>query len=812
MRAQAASADRRSPRWPAAISRRRICSGCAGGSGSRPASTSRVSPARAAGSASSSATICPAMSAACWRCHGKGRLLLDGGPPERGGTRLALLADRAHRWDTRTAHELVEGRHVGLRDLLPLGELRVGALAQIREDLIHRFRRREVGAANSHRQAPDLEVELRRVVERVLAALRLHLDELFLDAATLRLERGCRTAQPRRAGGAFGALLPAFDLATERAHRVDRLMYVGELVADPETQRELSVEVGLRRGRARVLTDLERGFVPLAADLEPNAILPGCADRSGEGRLGRFPGRIVLDAGGVGMPHVPGETVEAGFLGDPRLARLLDLLGALLLRRERLLVLLVLRLGRGALELADLLPLRVEERERDVALGLLAKPVRDEYAVGRVLTSVDVDLRLLAGRLLDLPVGDDGRAGHAVVLADLRGLREPEIRAEAHGRPRGEELRLAPWLDVGGELPDGRKIVEDPEAAAVRGQNEVRVLHDHVVDRHDRQAAAEPTPLRAVVKRDVHAGLRARVEKTLARGVLADHAGEVVSRDPVRDLRPSAAEVLGFEEVRTEVIVLVTSGGDVRGPCVVRRGLDDRDERERPDGRGGHVLPGFPVVARHVKQSVVTPRPQHAALDGRFREREDRAVILGSGVVLGDGTAGRSELRAIVPRQVGADLLPRRPLVVRPEDVVARVIKDVRVMRRVHGRRGPLHPVLHRTRAFARTRLGPHHDVPRLSGPAVVAREDSLVVAREDHVGIVRANRDVPGLATADREAVGRGDPGDRGAARDGHRGVVLLGTLAALRHLAIRQHPTQPGRRLVVERAPPLTSAARDD
>src|SRR3989475_1399341 len=253
MRAQAASADRRSPRWPAAISRRRICSGCAGGWGSRRASTSRVPRARAAGWASSSATICPAMSAACWRFRPEGRLLLDGCPPERGGTRLALFADRAHRWDTRTAHELVEGRHVGLRDLLPLGELRVGALAQIREDLIHRFRRREVGAANSHRQAPDLEVELRRVVERVLAALRLHLDELFLDAANLRLERGCRTAQPRRAGGALGALLPALGLATGRAHPVDRLLYVGGLFAGPGTQRELSLQVGLRRGRARVL-------------------------------------------------------------------------------------------------------------------------------------------------------------------------------------------------------------------------------------------------------------------------------------------------------------------------------------------------------------------------------------------------------------------------------------------------------------------------------------------------------------------------------------------------------------------------------
>src|SRR5437899_11387616 len=166
-------------------------------------------------------------------------------PAPRSPRFSAVIADRAHRWDTRTAHELVEGRHVGLRDLLPLGELRVGALAQIREDLIHRFRRREVGAANSHRQAPDLEVELRRVVERVLAALRLHLDELFLDTANLRLERGCRTAQPRRAGDAFGALLPAFDLATERAHRVDRLLSVGELVRHPELHGELRVNVAV---------------------------------------------------------------------------------------------------------------------------------------------------------------------------------------------------------------------------------------------------------------------------------------------------------------------------------------------------------------------------------------------------------------------------------------------------------------------------------------------------------------------------------------------------------------------------------------
>ena len=149
----------------------------------------------------------------------------------------------------------------------------------------------------------------------------------------------------------------------------------------------------------------------------------------------------------------------------------------------------------------------------------------------------------------------------------------------------------------------------------MRGQNEVGVLHDHVVDRHDRQAPAEPLPLRAVVERDVHAGLGARVEKPLARGVFADDAGEVVDRDPVRDLGPRAPEVLGLEEIGMEVVVLVARNRDVSGPRIVRGGLDDRDERERPDGCRRHVLPSLAVIARYVQQSVVAARPQHAALD-----------------------------------------------------------------------------------------------------------------------------------------------------------------------------------------------------
>src|SRR5438445_3322480 len=161
-------------------------------------------------------------------------------------------------------------------------------------------------------------------------------------------------------------------------------------------------------------------------------------DRSRERRLSRFPCRIVLYARGVRVSHIPREAVEPNLVRDLRLARVLQIFGPPLLRREHLLVLLVFRLGWRALELSDLFALRVHEGERDVSLGLVPQPVRDKHAVRRVLSRVDVDLRLLACGLLDLPVRHDRRAGHAVVLAGLGRLWEPHTRAEAHGRARRE--------------------------------------------------------------------------------------------------------------------------------------------------------------------------------------------------------------------------------------------------------------------------------------------------------------------------------------------------------------------------------------
>ena len=344
----------------------------------------------------------------------------------------------------------------------------------------------------------------------------------------------------------------------------------------------------------------------------------------------------------------------------------------------------------------------------------------------------------------------------------------------------------------------------------MRAEHEVVVLDHEVVDGNDRQVAAKSLPAAAVVERDVRAGLGAGVQQPLLGGILADHAREVVAGDAAGDLRPGSPVVLRFEEVRPEVVLLVAVRRDIRGPGVVRRGLDDRHERPAADPLRRHVLPRLPVVTRDVHEAVVRARPQHAARDRRLREGEDRAVVLGAGVVLRDRAARGAEPLRIVSREVGADGLPRLALVARAEDAVAAVVEHVRVVWRQRDRRRPLEPVAHGARALPRARLGPHADEPRLFRAAIVPRDDPLVLAGVDDVGVVRPHRDVSGLAAADREVIRGGHAGDRRAARDAHRSVVLLAAVYPVRRAHVRGDVVELGRRLVVHAAPALTAVER--
>jgi hypothetical protein len=91
--------------------------------------------------------------------------------------------------------------------------------------------------------------------------------------------------------------------------------------------------------------------------------------------------------------------------------------------------------------------------------------------------------------------------------------------------------------------------------------------------------------------------------------------------------------------------------GDIGGARRRVRRLDFRDESFFVGARWQRAVDSRPLraaIARHVNRAIVGARPQHRGVDGRLRQREQRAVTV---IALRDRRVGLVLLRA----QVGAD-------------------------------------------------------------------------------------------------------------------------------------------------------------
>ncbi len=124
-------------------------------------------------------------------------------------------------------------------------------------------------------------------------------------------------------------------------------------------------------------------------------------------------------------------------------------------------------------------------------------------------------------------------------------------------------------------------------------------------------------------------------------------------------------------------------------------------------------------------------------------------------------------------------------------------------MRGEGGRRGPVEAVPEVLGAPAGVGLGPDRDVAQLASGVVVAGQEALVAAGVDDVRVVRSNRDVAGLATADFVPLRQGDGVVVGAAGHAHRGVVLLGAVDAVGRPGVDRDVVELSGGLVVEGGP---------
>ena len=144
-----------------------------------------------------------------------------------------------------------------------------------------------------------------------------------------------------------------------------------------------------------------------------------------------------------------------------------------------------------------------------------------------------------------------------------------------------------------GELAERAEVVEDPEGAAVGGDDEIVVLDDEIVDRGGGQIQFERAPVCAVVEGNIDAGFGSGVEQAALLGIFANGANEGAIGNAVGELGPGLAVVGGFVDVGFEVVALVAIDGDVGGAGVERRSVDEADAAPLRHIFGSDVGPGL---------------------------------------------------------------------------------------------------------------------------------------------------------------------------------------------------------------------------
>ena len=401
----------------------------------------------------------------------------------------------------------------------------------------------------------------------------------------------------------------------------------------------------------------------------------------------------------------------------------------------------------------------------------------------------------------------------------LRGLFQVVVDRDGAIEPAQRIVRLVEVLvrrDLETALTQRRDVVHDVEPAAVRRDDEIAVLDGDVVDRRVRQVLPQRLPFRAVVERNVDAVLGAQIQQLRLLDVLANRAREVGRADAVGDRRPGLAVIVGPEDVRLEVVLLIAIRGDISGAGAERRRLNQADAREVAERLRRHVLPVGAAVARHLHVAVVGAGPDDAAVLRGRRDREHRRVGFDAGVVLRDGAAGGAHRLRIVAREVRADLFPALSLVGRFPDVLRADVDDPRVGRRHDDRKRPLEPLGDVGGRIAHRIVRVGIDLPLLAGALVLPGDQAAVAAGVEDVRVARVARDVPALAATHRvEHLVRAAAGSARSAlgRDaGHaRGaVVLLGAADVIRDVLGRDHVVELRRRHQLLR-PRLAAVDRD-
>ena len=127
------------------------------------------------------------------------------------------------------------------------------------------------------------------------------------------------------------------------------------------------------------------------------------------------------------------------------------------------------------------------------------------------------------------------------------------------------------------DLAQRRDVIENPEAAAVRGRREIVVLNQQVTHRGCGHVQPQRLPMIAIVEGNVNCALSAGKEQTLALGIFTHRIHILIGGNAVDDFGPGLAGVARAVNVRTQIVETQRVDGGVGRLRIEVAGFDDRN-------------------------------------------------------------------------------------------------------------------------------------------------------------------------------------------------------------------------------------------
>ena len=186
------------------------------------------------------------------------------------------------------------------------------------------------------------------------------------------------------------------------------------------------------------------------------------------------------------------------------------------------------------------------------------------------------------------------------------------------------------------------------------------------------------------------------------------------------------------------------------GRAGVARGWINQAHR-RPLGQilRRNACPVLSAVTRQVNQSIVAAHPDLILFERRWRNRENRVVILDACIVFGDWPAAGWLFALVVARQVRADCFPRLALIRAFQHHLSAVVQRVRIEWRQGDWRRPLKAVLQIRGPAPHRVFRPGIDVALISILLVISRDQPIVGTGVHNVRIGRIRHHESAFATS---------------------------------------------------------------